>query len=88
MGKIQRGARVRTLLLSICERVLKVAAGVAVVRGPIGLRRHWAVAIAGFAEQMDLFIVCAELEIERALTEDLAFERLARGELDTFANHG
>ena len=59
-----------------------VAAGFAIISGPVGLRCHWPVAVARFAEQSDLFVVGAELQIERALVEHLAFQSRAGGELD------
>ena len=70
------------VLVDLRELGVAIAAGVAVVGGPIGLRCHQAIALAALAQQMNLLVVSAELEIERALVQDLAFERLARGELD------
>ncbi len=86
-GKDPARSKVRdVVLIDLGKFGVAVSAGVAIVGGPIGFRCHQPVAVARFAEQSDLFVVRAELKIERALVEDLAFQRLAGGELDLPAN--
>ena len=90
IGKIHFGARRATLdLLDLRELAVAIAAGVAVVGRPIGLGRDDAVAVAiGLAQQADLFVVGAELQVDHAFGEDLTLERLAIGGLDGAARGG
>ena len=70
-------------LIDLRELAVAVAAGIAVVGRPIGLRRDHAVAVAvGLAQQTDLLVVRAELQVGHAFGEDLALERLPIGGLD------
>ena len=74
-GKSTWGARPRDVgLVDLRELGVAVAAGIAVVGRPIGLRRHQAVAVAGLSQQADLLVVGAELEVGHAFGEDLSFE--------------
>ncbi len=80
-GKDPARGEVRdVVLIDLGQLGVTVAAGVAIIGGPVGLRCHWPVAVARFAEQSDLFVVGAELQIERALVEHLAFQSRAGGE--------
>ena len=70
-------------LIDLRELAVAIAAGIAVVRRPIGLRRDHAIAVAiGLAQQTDLLVVRAKLQVGHAFGEDLALKRLPIGGLD------
>ena len=70
-------------LIDLREFAVAVAAGIAVVRRPIGLRRDHAIAVAvGFAQQTNLLVVGTKLQVGHAFGKDLSLERLPIGGLD------
>ena len=89
-GENPLGRQARDIgLADLRELAVAVAAGIAVVGRPIGLRRHQAVAVAvGLAQQANLLVIRTELEIGHAFGEDLPLERLAIGGLDGPARGG
>ena len=85
-GKIHFGREARDVaLVDLRQRAVAVAAGLAIVRGPVGLRGHDAIAIAGLAQQTELACRRCAAEVQHAFAHDLAFDRLAVGGLDLAA---
>ncbi len=74
-------------LIDLRQFGVAIAARVAMIRRPIGLRSYFAVAIvASLSQQMNAAVAGDDLKIVHAFVQHAAFERAAIGGLDLFAN--
>ena len=69
-------------LVDLAERAVPAAIRLAVVAGPVGLRRDDAILPAALSEQVDPAIVTQQLQVVRALIEDQTRQRAAASEHD------
>src|SRR5579862_748445 len=76
------------LLRDLRELSIAIAARIAIIRGPIGLRGNLLEAIVRSAKKVNALVVCPELKIERALIQNLALDTSTSKELNLLVISG